>query len=335
MEQRIIDKMVKASGVKAGEIVLVHFWGEGEELPIAWGFMEAVAALGASPVMLHQARSVNQRLFASAREGCYGEKYFRMLDAVDAVLDIFAYRPIVLGAQLEEAQQAHYRRYMAALFKQLMKCRRFAQIRIPTTANAEESGMDPQAYIRRMNAAYDVDYEALQAACHRMVQTYQGKRYVLRTGNGCELHVDLTGRSWHVDAGDGDWPCGEIYIAPVEEKTDGHVYFPSVWVEDAGRFGPVTLRVCGGRVVDCDDPGMQAWLDQLPGEGRVVAELGIGMNQSVQDLCGYTVLDEKMAGTFHIALGSNSMFGGKQDAPLHVDLVGQGRWTLEEENNDA
>ena len=33
-------------------------------------------------------------------------------------------------------------------------------------------------------------------------------------------------------------------------------------------------------------------------------------NPNVTELCGYTPLDEKMYGTFHIAVGANNMFGG-------------------------
>ena len=331
MEQRVINGIVRASGVKAGETVLVHFWGEGEALPIAHGFMQAVAAQGASPVLLHQARSVNQRMFAAAAEGCFDEKYFRMFAQVDAVLDVFAYRPVVLGAQLPETQQAHYRRYIAALFHQLMQCRRFAQIRIPTAANAEEYGMEPAEYIRRMNAAYGVDYDALNAACSAAVEKLSGHRYALHTGTDCTLHLALTGRTWHIDAGDGDWPCGEVYIAPVEETTAGRVYFPELDVEDVGRFEDVTLHVEAGHAVSCNIPQVQAWLDGLPPENRVVAELGLGMNPGVDSLCGCTVLDEKMAGTFHIALGANNMFGGNNAAPMHTDLVGGGVWSLKEE----
>ncbi|NLL00827.1 MAG: hypothetical protein GX271_09235 [Clostridiales bacterium] len=41
-------------------------------------------------------------------------------------------------------------------------------------------------------------------------------------------------------------------------------------------------------------------------------------------MIGYTVLDEKMAGTFHIAIGDNTMFGGNNSSPLHMDFVGMG-----------
>ena len=61
-----------------------------------------------------------------------------------------------------------------------------------------------------------------------------------------------------------------------------------------------------------------------PGENRIVCELGPGMNPNVTDLCGYTLLDEKMAGTFHIAVGANTMFGGENRATDHGDFVGRG-----------
>ena len=65
-----------------------------------------------------------------------------------------------------------YRRYISQLFEKLVTCRRFAQIRIPTEANAAESGLDPQDYIRRMDRAYDVDYDAVRAACEPVSYTH-------------------------------------------------------------------------------------------------------------------------------------------------------------------
>ena len=56
-----------------------------------------------------------------------------------------------------------------------------------------------------------------------------------------------------------------------------------------------------------------------------MCELGIGLNAHVTELCGYSVLDEKAAGTFHIAVGANNLFGGQNAAADHVDFVGRGR----------
>ncbi len=96
MTRETIAKIVKASGVSAGELILIHFWGENAD--------KTVAALGASPVVLQQARSVNREIFAGAKESCFDERYFGLFSKFDAVLDVFACQPIVLGYEREDAQ---------------------------------------------------------------------------------------------------------------------------------------------------------------------------------------------------------------------------------------
>ena len=96
MTRETIAKIVKASGVSARELILIHFWGENAD--------KTVAALGASPVVLQQARSVNREIFAGAKESCFDERYFGLFSKFDAVLDVFACQPIVLGYELEDAQ---------------------------------------------------------------------------------------------------------------------------------------------------------------------------------------------------------------------------------------
>ena len=324
MDRKTISKIVKATRVSPGEIILVHFWGEDTEKEIANNFMAAVAEMGAAPVLLQQSRSVNRDIFLTAKESCYGEQYFDLFTKFDAVLDVFAYRPVILGYEIEKGKFELYRKYMAHLFSKLMACKRFTQIRIPTAANAEESDLVPQDYIRRMESAYDIDYAAVDEACRQAKNRFEGVGQVLlRTGEGHELSFDLTGRAWHIDAGDGDLPCGEIYIAPVEDKTQGTVYFETFYL-DGVKYEHVLLHIKDGRIIASSQPEVTAFFENQSQENSVVCELGFGMNPHVTDLCGYTVLDEKMCGTFHIAVGANTMFGGTNDASDHRDFVGHG-----------
>ncbi|MDE6407282.1 MAG: aminopeptidase [Anaeroplasmataceae bacterium] len=324
MDRKTISKMVKASGVSAGEIILIHFWGEDEDKEIANSFMVAVAEMGATPVLLQQSRSINRDIFLVAKESCFNDKYFNLFDSFDAVLDVFAYRPVILGYEIAVGQFDLYRKYMAQLFSKLMNCKRFTQIRIPTIANAEESGLDPQEYIQRMERAYDVDYTAIYEACKQEKERFNGvKKVLLRTGKDCELSFELTDRVWHIDAGDGDLPCGEIYIAPVEDKTQGTVYFETFFLDEI-RYEHVQLTIKDGRIIHSNQPEIVQYFEKQPQGNRVVCELGFGMNPNVTDLCGYTVLDEKMYGTFHIAVGANTMFGGTNEATDHIDFVGRG-----------
>ena len=76
MNSKTISKIVKASGVSAGEIILIHFWGEDADKGIANHFIASVAALGATPILLQQARSINREIFSSAKESCFDNRFF-------------------------------------------------------------------------------------------------------------------------------------------------------------------------------------------------------------------------------------------------------------------
>lgn len=325
MDKQTIRDIVKASGVTEGELVLIHFWGENDHKEIADRFMCAVADMHATPVLLQQARSLNRDLFLAADDHCFDERYFKMLSNFDAVIDLFTYRPVVLDEAIEESQMALYRRYMAQLFPAFMKSKRLTQIRIPTIENARESGLDENDFIQRMEQAYAIQYEQLKADCLRKIERLkQQSQVILHTGDQNELQFVTAGREWLMDAGDGDMPCGEVFIAPLEEQTQGTVYFENLYIEDVGHFEKVTLRIENGHVVHADHSEVDSFLKQLEDADKVVCELGLGMNPNVTSLCGYTVLDEKMADTFHIAIGMDEMFGGQNHASLHIDFVGRG-----------
>ena len=325
MTQEQITRLVKASGVSAGELILLHFWGEDGQRPWLDRFAAAVASLGASPVVLQQSRTGNRALFGAASEEAFSDRYFERFSGFDAVLDLFAQEPLTLGEQLPPEQQKRYHRYLARLFAVLMKSGRFAQLRLPTAENAAAAGLEPEDFRRRMTEAYDVDYGALCRACEREAARFSGvTRVALRTGQDCVLHLDLNGRRWSCDAGDGDLPAGEVYIAPVEEHTNGSVFFDTLFLEGR-RFSDVMLRVENGAVCEANDPAVWDWFAARTQAERVVCELGIGLNAHVTELCGYSVLDEKAAGTFHIAVGANNLFGGQNAAADHVDFVGRGR----------
>jgi leucyl aminopeptidase (aminopeptidase T) len=326
MDIKLIRRLVKASGVKEGELVLVHYWGEEANIEVMHNFAIAIVEIGASPITLQQSRENNSKLFSVSKESSFGDKYFSLFEKVDAVLDVFTYQPVVLNQKLLEEQMKIYQNYMRRLFQILMRASRFTQIRIPTIENAQESNLDPEDYMERMTKAYDIDYVSLQKSCEkRLEELKDAKQIVLHTGENCSLKLTITDREWIADCGDGDLPCGEVYIAPIEEESNGTVFYQKLFLEDVGEFDQVTLTVEQGVVTNSNNESVNEFIQSLPKESRVVCELGFGMNENVTSLCGYTLLDEKMCDTFHIAIGNNTMFGGTNNAEMHMDLVGNAR----------
>lgn len=323
MDIELIRKIVKASGVKEDELILIHFWGEDSQREIMHNFAVAVAELGASPLELQQSRSNNKAIFEVAKETSFNNKYYSVFEKVDAVLDVFVYQPVVLNYKIADQQMNLYRAYMGKLFHALMQKGRFTQIRIPTAENAQESGLKPEDYIERMTKAYHIDYTNLRQVCDNKIKEFMAtKQVILHTGNNSHLSLVTENREWIADCGDGDWPCGEVYIAPLENATSGNVFYDKLFIEDVGVFEKVTLTIDEGLLTGSNHEEVNDFITSLSKESRVVCELGFGLNENIVSLCGYTVLDEKMMNTFHIAIGDNTMFGGRNKADFHMDFVG-------------
>jgi aminopeptidase len=87
----------------------------------------------------------------------------------------------------------------------------------------------------------------------------------------------------------------------------------------------VELMFRGGEVVAASAARGDSYLQQVlrtDARARFVGELGIGTNEGIDRATGSILLDEKMAGTVHLALGrSYPETGGRNGSALHWDLI--------------
>jgi hypothetical protein len=128
-------------------------------------------------------------------------------------------------------------------------------------------------------------------------------------------------------------PSGETYIAPLEGTAEGSIVIngslPGLVLEPDAEL---ILHFEQGRLARLDPPDGTAsrWLHetqiakaQAAGDlnWSSLAEIGIGVNPAVEQLTGNMLLDEKAAGTAHIALGNNVFMGGLVSASIHCDMV--------------
>lgn len=325
--RELIKKIIYATGIKKSDVVLIQFWGDDCDREVLHNFSYEIAALGASPFELQQSRSINASLFANVSEDNFDEKYFKIFSSVDVIIDLFMYKPVVPSPELPKEKFEFYRKYMGNLFKAFADKKKFIQIRVPTKENSEESSLDPEKYIKLMNAAYDIDYDELKMTCENKLTEIKDKtRITIKTGSNNILNLSIKDRKWFVDAGDGDFPCGEIYIAPVETETNGSIFFKEIYLEDDELIHDtdVTLKIVNGKITESSSTLVSDYLKNLPENGDIIGEFGLGLNKNVTSLTGYSVLDEKMYGTFHLGLGTNVQFGGTITSPVHMDLVTTG-----------
>ena len=145
---------------------------------------------------------------------------------------------------------------------------------------------------------------------------------------GTDLRLDLSGRDGIADDGDlsgerafGNLPCGEGFTSPL--GAEGRMVtgcLASIGLP-LGEFPVLTIE--GGKLVsatEAEGERLLAALDAAGGQGRNVAELGIGTNERAE-LTGNILEDEKILGTVHVAFGASAGIGGTVSVPVHLDCL--------------
>ncbi len=202
----------------------------------------------------------------------------------------------------------------------------------PTPALAQEAGMNDDDYAAFVERALFLDRPDPVAAWRELTDRQQ--TIVDRLNEAREIHIEapgtdlrlrVDGRTWINSNGRRNMPSGEVFTGPIEDSANGTIRFtiPSsprgVLVED------VTLTFEAGHVTKATAARGQDYLDAAlatDAGARLLGEIGIGTNSGIDRPTGSILLDEKMAGTVHLALGrSYPETGGRNSSALHWDLL--------------
>ncbi|MEM5782636.1 MAG: aminopeptidase [Candidatus Aenigmatarchaeota archaeon] len=119
-------------------------------------------------------------------------------------------------------------------------------------------------------------------------------------------------------------PDGEVFLAPLENSANGFIIFDWVAIHGFGLVKGLEVKFKKGKITWFNSPQkkiFQKFLDSNTGDKDRIAELGIGTNIAAK-LVGETIVDEKVFGTIHIAIGSNTgAYHGKNKASSHQDMI--------------
>lgn len=162
--------------------------------------------------------------------------------------------------------------------------------------------------------------EKLDSANRIKIVTGKNQEYVLHLNIKNRKAISSTG-VFEAPGASGNLPSGESYLAPVMEGAEGEIKIDGSIAGIGKMSTPILLNVKEGRLVSASEEAGSKLLDLLgDGDGRVVAEFGIGTNNTAR-VSGNILEDEKAFGTIHVAFGSNVTFGGTIDAGVHIDCV--------------
>jgi aminopeptidase len=248
-------------------------------------------------------------------------------------------------AEVDPALQARVARARLPV-QQARSARRWCVSIWPTEAQAQQARMGTLEYAEFVRRALFLDqpdpiraWRLLSERQAAIVSRLSAAREVRIESERTDLRLGVAGRQWINSDGRRNMPSGEVFTSPLERSATGRIRFdvPStgrgadVWgVELSFRDGAVVT----GRA-DFGNEHLQAALATDAG-ARFLGELGIGTNPGIDRATGSTLLDEKIAGTIHLALGrSYPETGGENQSALHWDLIcdlrGGGRVTVDGE----
>ncbi|HWI48784.1 MAG TPA: aminopeptidase, partial [Rummeliibacillus sp.] len=180
-----------------------------------------------------------------------------------------------------------------------------------------------------LNGAMKADYSRVEKETFEQAEKLTAsKKVTIHTGEMYELSIPIETRKgipstgvFREKAASGNLPSGEAYIAPLEGQANGEILITGSIASIGLVKEPVLLTVENGRLINASGEQGKKLLEILgEGNGRMLAELGIGTNYEAR-IIGRILEDEKAYNTIHIAFGSNHTFGGTIQADVHIDCV--------------
>lgn len=202
----------------------------------------------------------------------------------------------------------------------------------PTEAYAQDAEMSLQEYEDFVFGAGLLDdpdpvarWKEVQAEQQRLVDWLGGRREVRVVGPDCDLHLDITGRTFVNACGKENFPDGEIFTSPVEDSAEGWIRFTYPAIMDGREVEGITLRFQEGEVVEAQAEKGEEFLREMLAvdEGaRRLGEFAIGTNRNLRQFTRNILFDEKLGGTIHLALGRGfPEAGGRNESALHWDMI--------------
>ena len=158
-----------------------------------------------------------------------------------------------------------------------------------------------------------------------VVDWLKGKREVHVKGPETDLRFSVAGRVFENCDGRFNMPDGEIFTGPVEDSMEGQVYFSYPAIYHAREVNGVRLWFEKGKVVkataDKNEDFLNKTLDTDAGSRRV-GEFAIGTNEGIRRFSREILFDEKIGGSFHMALGAGyPETGSKNESAIHWDMI--------------
>jgi aminopeptidase len=328
-----LAKMLINYSVKAqpGQLVFIHVFGQ-DALSLGAACVEEAARAGAAPYLHFTDNEIQRRFLRTASDDVFSrlaQLELKQMQDADCYIGIRGAQNIFEMSDVPREKMDAYNRLVAkpVHLEERVKRTKWVVLRYPTESFAQMASSSTEAF---RDFYYDVclvDYEKMGRDVEPLKTLMDRTDKIKITGPGTDLELSIKDIPSIPCCGEMNVPDGECFTAPVRESVNGTVQFNTPAVQQGMPFDNVRLRFENGKVVEATAADaiqtrkLNEILDQDPG-ARYLGEFAIGINPKVMHPMRDTLFDEKIAGSFHMALGQcyDEAPNGNQSA-LHWDMV--------------
>jgi aminopeptidase len=202
---------------------------------------------------------------------------------------------------------------------------RWCLVRVPDADFAQQAETDLDTITDMFFDACLIDWKTEGARWHKWAEKLNRASQVRVVGKETDLSFSVAGRKWAVADGRNNMPDGELATAPVNETLDGQIYFEFPGVLGGRLMHDMRLSWKQGRLVEASSSTNQDFLQSIintdPG-ASLLGEFALGSNPGVTRFCKDILIDEKIGGTIHVALGrAYPDCGGTNESAIHWDII--------------
>lgn len=202
----------------------------------------------------------------------------------------------------------------------------------PTAAYAQDAGMSLDEYEKFVYRACMLDkkdpvaeWQKVSAYNKRLINFLKTKNIIRIVAPDTDLSFSVKGRKWINCDGSSNFPDGEVFTGPIENSVNGRIRYSFPAIYGGREVEDIRLEFKDGKVVKATAARGKDFLEtmlNMDRGARYVGEVALGTNFGIDRFTRNILFDEKIGGTFHMAVGKGyPECGSKNSSALHWDMV--------------
>ena len=328
---RLAENLIKNSvKLKKGEQIYIEAIGL-STMPLVQELVKAATKAGGVPFYYFNEQALQKEFIENAsvtQMKAQAEIHKQLMSNSQAYIGVRGNDDLFKMSAVDPEKMNNYQKYYWNPVHSEIRVpqTKWCVLRYPNAAFAAMSKMALEEFEDFYFDACLVDYVKMGQAMKPLKKLMDKTKKVRIVAPGTEVEFSIAGLKSIICDGKMNIPDGEVYTAPVKDSINGVIQFNTDTTYMGTVFSNIRLVFKDGKIVEghsmINDDKFQKILNIDEGS-RYMGEFALGVNPYVTQPMLDILFDEKISGSFHMAIGNSyedETNNGNKSA-IHWDLV--------------